>query len=154
MANTYSQIYLHLVFGVRGTGNTLPTKHKEQLHSFISSICANRKTKLYRMNTLHDHVHILVSIKPSVLISDLVKDIKVQSSIIMKGNRWVLPRFKWQDGFGAFSVGQSQLTDVVIYIDGQEEHHRKRSFREEYLLLLRKYEVEYDAKYAFDEEAA
>ena len=152
MANTYSQIYIQLVFGVRGKGNSLPVRHKEELHSYISAICANRKTKLYSMNTLHDHTHILISLKPSISLSDLVKDIKVQSSIMMKEKRWVLPSFRWQDGFGAFSYGQSQLQDVIKYIENQEEHHQQITYREEYLMLLRKFEVEFDIKYAFDDD--
>ena len=152
MANTYSQIYIQIVFGVRGKGNSLPVKHKEELHSYVAALCGNRKAKLYCMNTLHDQTPILVSIKPSVSLSDLVKEIKVQTSIMMKENKWVLPSFTWQDGFGAFSYGQSQLQDVIKYIEDQEEHHRQRTFQEEYIALLKKFEIDFDVKYAFDAE--
>lgn len=152
MANTYSQIYLQIVFGIRGSGNTLPVKHKEELQAYIGGIANHRKAKLLAANTLLDHTHLLLSIRPSESVSDLVRDIKANSTTLIKTNGWVLPSFKWQDGFGCFSYGRSQLDDVIKYIDNQEEHHRIKTFREEYLGLLNVFGVEYELQYVFDKD--
>lgn len=150
MANTYSQIYLQIVFGIRGSRNTLPVRHKEELHRYIGGIAANRKAVLCLANTLHDHIHLVLSIKPSEPVSDLVRDIKSNTSSLMKERGWVLPSFKWQDGYGCFSYGQSQLPALRRYIENQEEHHRIRSFREEYEEFLRVFEIKFDPQYVFD----
>jgi putative transposase len=152
MANTYTQIYLQIVFGIRGKGNSLPVKHKNQHHGYVAEIIANRGSKLLIANSMHDHIHLLVGCKPSMSLSDLVRDVKSNSSLMMKQNELVLPSFKWQDGYGAFSYGRSQLPDVISYIENQEEHHSKRTFREEYIQFLDLFGIEYDVKYLFDDD--
>ena len=97
-----------------------------------------------------DHIHILVGITPNTAISDLVRDIKAHSSKFINQKRWVIGRFEWQEGFGAFSYAQSQLGDIVAYIKNQEKHHTRKTFKEEYLEILKRFNVNYDEKYVFD----
>ncbi len=97
-----------------------------------------------------DHLHILIGIKPSIALADLVRDIKADSTIHINKNKWVRGRFSWQEGYGAFSYGHSQLDTIIRYIQNQEKHHRRRSFKEEYLTLLRKFDIAFDNKYVFD----
>ena len=150
MANTYSQIYIQVVFAVQGRQNLLQPKHKEELHKFIAGVVRNKNQKLIRINSVHDHVHILLSLKPDIALSDLVRDIKANSSRFMNKKGWVMGRFNWQEGFGAFSYSHSQLDRVINYINRQEEHHRQRSFKDEYFSLLEKFHVNFDPNYLFD----
>ncbi len=150
MANTFSQIYIHLVFSVKGRENVINTKWKDELYKYICGIVNNNQQKVYAINGMPDHVHILVSIKPSCLLSDLVRDIKASSSKWINTKGFVMGKFQWQEGFGAFSVSQSQLDKVIAYIDNQELHHKKQSFKEEYLDFLKSYKIEFDEKYVFD----
>ncbi len=150
MANTYSQIYIQIVFAVRGRQNLIPKKHKEELHKYITGIISKRGQKLLAINCMPDHTHIFVGMKPNICISDLTRDIKSVSSKFIKNKRWLGNEFQWQEGFGAFSYAHSQLTNVITYINNQEEHHRKRSFKEEYIDFLIKFKVDYNEKYLFD----
>lgn len=150
MPNTYSQIYIQIVFTVKGRLNLIPAKHREELHKYISGIVQNRDQKLFAIFCMPDHVLLLVSIKPFIAISDLARDIKAASSQFINEKKWVQGKFSWQEGFGAFSYSKSQVNNVVNYILNQEEHHRTRSFREEYLEFLEKFEVQYDEKYLFE----
>ncbi|HET6510825.1 MAG TPA: transposase [Candidatus Kapabacteria bacterium] len=152
MANAYSQLYYQIIFGIRGTGNSIPVKHKDKLHGFISEVVANRKSKLIIANSMPDHIHLLVSSKPSVLQSDLVRDVKALSTTMLKDAGLVLPSFKWQQGYAMFSYAQSQVDDVYHYIENQEEHHQVRTFEEEYLAFLNKFEIEYERQYVFDKD--
>lgn len=149
MANTYSQIYIHVVFAVKGR-ESLIHKCKDELYKYISGIVNQQGQKLYVINGMPDHVHVLLSIKPDCNLSDLVREIKSNSSKWINTKKFVLGKFQWQNGFGAFSCSQSQLDTVIAYINNQEQHHAKRSFKDEYLELLQKYQVEYDEKYMFD----
>ncbi len=150
--STYSEIYFQLVFGIRGLGNTIPVKHKEHLHGFMHEVIGNRKSKLLIANSMPDHTHLLVSCKPSINPSDIVRDVKSLSAVMMKEERYVLPSFRWQTGFGAFSYGKSQVDDVYRYIANQEEHHQKRTFRDEYLMMLDKYGIQYEIDRVFDKD--
>ena len=150
MANTYTQIYIHVVFAVQGRQNLLKEKNKEELHKYITGIIHNKKQKLIAINSMPDHVHIFVGMKPSIALSDLVRDVKNNSSTFITKKRWVKGKFNWQEGFGAFSYGHSQIDAVVKYIQNQEKHHAKKTFKEEYLELLKRFNVEYDEKYVFD----
>jgi len=155
MANTYTQIYIHVVFAVQGRQNLIPKEHKEELHKYIAGIIRNKKQKLIAINSMPDHMHIFIGMKPSIALSDLVRDIKNNSSAFINEKKWVRGKFNWQEGFGAFSYGHSQIDVVVKYIQNQEEHHTKKTFKEEYLEMLKKFNVEYDEKYLFkwvDEE--
>jgi REP-associated tyrosine transposase len=150
MANTYTQIYIHVVFTVAGRESLVPKGHKEELHKYITGIVQNAGQKTIVINSMPDHVHILIGMKPNIALSDLVRDIKANSARFINEKRWVMGRFSWQEGFGAFSYSDSQLDAVGGYIKNQEKHHSRRSFREEYLEILKKFSVEYDAKYVFD----
>ena len=150
MANTYTQIYIQIVFAVKGRQNLIAKENKEELHKFITGIVTNRGQKLFAVFAMPDHVHILVSIGPTILISDLVRDIKAGSSKFINDNNWINGKFNWQEGYGAFSYSKSSVDSVVKYILNQEEHHKKKKFKEEYLGLLEKFEIDYDQKYLFD----
>ena len=150
MANTYTQIYIQIVFAVKGRQNLVLKKNREELHKFITGIVTNRGQKLFAIFAMPDHIHILVSIGPTILISDLVRDIKAGSSKFINEKNWLKGKFNWQEGYGAFSYSKSGVDSVVKYILNQEEHHKKKQFKEEYLALLEKFEIEYDSKYLFD----
>ena len=150
MPNTYSQIYIQIVFAVKGRQHFVRESFREELQKYIAGIIANKKQKLYAIYCMPDHTHILVSMKPDIAVSDLVRDIKSNSSSFVKEKNWINSPFSWQEGFGAFSYSKSQSKDVVNYILNQPVHHRKTTFREEYLDFLRNYEIEYDEKYLFE----
>ena len=150
MANTYSQIYIQIVFAVKGRQNLIAKENREELHKFITGIVTNREQKLLAIFAMPDHVHILVGLKPSISISDLVRDIKAGSSKFINDSKWIKGKFNWQEGFGAFSYSKSNLDNVVKYILNQEERHQKKTFKNEYLDFLEKFEIEYDSNYLFD----
>ena len=149
MANTYTQIYIQVVFSVQGRQSLIQKERKEELYKYISGIVRNKKQKLIAINGTADHVHIFLGIKPDVALSDLVRDIKNNSSRFMNDKKWIRGKFSWQEGFGAFSYGHSQIDAVVKYIENQEQHHLKRVFQDEYREMLKKFNVEYDEKYVF-----
>ena len=149
MANTYTQIYIHIVFAVEGRQNLIPPEHNDELQKFITGIVSAQKQKLIAINNMPDHLHMLIGLRPDSSLSDLVRDIKAGSSKFIKEKRWVAGRFSWQEGFGAFSYSRSQLGTVIRYIENQQRHHAKKSFREEYVELLERFGVDYDAKYIF-----
>ncbi|MBL7779010.1 MAG: IS200/IS605 family transposase [Chitinophagales bacterium] len=150
MANTYTQLYIQIVFAVKGRQNLIPKSRKEELHKYITGIVQKRKHKMLAINSMPDHIHIFVGLQPEQSISDLVRDIKTNSSSFITEHNFVSQKFNWQQGYGAFSYAQSQIDAVVKYILNQEVHHRKKSFKEEYLEFLQKFEVEYDERYLFD----
>jgi REP element-mobilizing transposase RayT len=149
MANTYTQIYIQVVFSVLGRQSLIPREHKEELYKYISGIVRNKKQKLIAINGMADHVHMFLGMKPDIALSDLVRDIKNNSSRFVNEKTWIRGRFSWQEGFGAFSYGHSQIDAVVKYIQNQERHHSKRTFRDEYMEMLKKFNVEYDERYVF-----
>ena len=150
MANTYTQLYIQIVFAVKGRQNLIPKSRKEELHKYITGIVQKRKHKMLAINSMPDHIHIFVGLHPEQSISDLVRDIKTNSSSFITENNFVNQKFNWQQGYGAFSYAQSQIDAVVKYILNQEVHHRKKSFKEEYLEFLQKFAIEYDERYLFD----
>jgi putative transposase len=150
MANTYSQIYLHVVFSVKGRQNLIHKDWKDELYKYICGITNGKEQKVYAIGGVADHIHILVSIKPNIALSDLVRDIKANSSKWINEREFIKGKFKWQEGFGAFSYAQSQLDNVIAYINNQEQHHRKKLFKDEYIELLQKYNVNYDDRYLFE----
>jgi putative transposase len=150
MSNTYSKIYLQVVFSVKGRQNLIQNKWKEELYKYICGIVNAKEQKIYAIGGVGDHIHLLVSIKPNIALSDLVRDIKANSSKWINEKRFVIGKFQWQEGFGAFSYAQSQLDTVIAYINNQEQHHLTKSFKDEYLELLQKFNVEYDDKYLFE----
>lgn len=150
MANTYTQIYFQVVFAVKGRQNLIQKKWQDELHKYICGIVNGKGQKVYAIGGVSDHIHILISIKPNITIYDLVRDIKSNSSKWINEKAFVLGKFEWQEGFGAFSYGQSQLDPVIAYINNQEQHHKKKTFRDEYLELLQIFQIEYDSKYLFE----
>jgi REP element-mobilizing transposase RayT len=150
MANTYTQIYVQVVFAVSGRQTLIRKEHKEELHKYITGIVTNQGQKLMAINSMPDHVHILLGLKPDTALSALVREIKASSSKFINERRWVTGKFSWQEGFGAFSYGHSQLETIIRYIQNQEQHHRRRSFKDEYLALLEKFNIKFDQGYVFD----
>ncbi|MCO6498325.1 MAG: IS200/IS605 family transposase [Chitinophagaceae bacterium] len=151
MANTYTQLYVHIVFAVKGRSNLISKKWREGLCKYISGIITNKSQKLMVINGMPDHIHLLVGMKPDCNLSDLVRDIKSNSSRWINERKKVMGKFEWQTGYGAFSVGNSQVTSVVNYILNQEEHHKKKTFREEYVDFLDSYKIEFKPEYLFED---
>lgn len=138
MANTYSQIYIQTVFAVDGRLSFIRPEFKEELYKYITGIVRNSGQKMLAINGNSDHVHILIGLKPAMALADLVRDIKADSSDIINRKKWVRGRSCWQEGYGAFSYGHSQLNTIIRYIQNQEQHHRRRTFEDEYLTWLKK----------------
>ncbi len=150
MAGTFTQLYVQYVFAVKGGDCLLEKKWRTELFKYISGTITSKGQKSIIVNGVSDHVHILVGLRPTMRISDLASDIKNNSSRFINDNGWVWGKFSWQKGYGAFSYSHSQLNTVYQYIEGQEEHHQRVTFREEYEKLLRQFEIEYDEKFLFD----
>ena len=150
MANTYTQIYIQIVFAVQGRQSLIPSVRNDELQKYITGIVTHQGQKLIAINNMADHMHLLIGLKPSIALSDLVRDIKASSSAFINGQRWVAGRFSWQEGFGAFSYGQSQLGAVIRYIENQQQHHRRHTFAGEYEKLLERFKVPHDQRYVFE----
>lgn len=150
MPNTYTQLYIQFVFAVKGRESLIKKEWKDELYKYITGIVQNNKSKMLAINGVSDHIHIFTGYKPSVSIPDLVKDIKVASSLWVNEKKLTKTRFNWQEGYGAFSYSRSQIDAVCKYIINQEAHHQKQTFREEYLEFLKQFEIEYEDKYLFE----
>ena len=150
MANTFSQIYIQTVFAVSNRESLIKPAFKEEVYKYIAGIVRNKGQKLIVINGIAAHIHILIGLKPSMALADLMRDIKADSSNLINKRKWVHGRFSWQDGYGAFSYGHSQLDTVIRYIQNQEKHHSRRTFKHEYLALLRKFDIAFDEKYVFN----
>ena len=150
MADTYTQIYIHIVFAAKGRQSLIPKQHKAELPGYIMGIIKKKRQTVIQINSMPDHIHILVGITPDTTISNLVRDIKSNSTKFINRKQWIVGRFEWQEGFGAFSYGCSQLDNIASYIRNQEKHHLQKTFREEYLEILKRFNVHYDKKYVFD----
>ncbi len=150
MAGTYSQIYLQYVFAVKGRRNLLHKTWRQEVFKYMAGIIKEKGQKSIIINGVADHVHIFVGLKPSMNISDLIRDVKNNSSKFINEQGWTEEKFSWQEGYGVISYAHSQIDNVYRYILNQEEHHRKKTFREEYLEFLKEFEVEYNEKYLFD----
>lgn len=151
MANTYTQIYLHVIFAVKGRGNLISSTWKEELYKYITGIVTNKNQKLIAINGMPNHVHLLVGLKPDIALSDLIRDVKANSSKFINDKQWVMGKFEWQSGFGGFSYSHSQLDVIIKYIRNQEEHHKTKSFKEEYIEFMKRYEIDYKTEYLFEE---
>jgi REP element-mobilizing transposase RayT len=150
MADTYSQSYFHLVFAVKNREALIKKDWKDELEKYITGIIQNHGHKLLAIGSMPDHIHIYIGYNLNHLIPDLVAEIKTSSNKWVKEKRLSKFRFAWQKGYGAFTYAKSQLDAVVKYVLNQEEHHKKKTFREEYLEILRKNEIEYKDEYLFD----
>ena len=134
---------------MEGRQNLIELQHNDELQKYITGIVSAQKHKLIAINNMPDHLHLLVGLRPDAALSDLVRDVKAGSSKFINEQRWVKGRFSWQEGFGAFSYSRSQLGAVIRYIENQQKHHAKKTFRDEYVELLEKFSVEYDGRYIF-----
>ncbi len=149
MANTYTQIHLQFVFAVKYRDGLIHASFKEELYKYISGIIKENNHKLLAINGMPDHLHIFIGMRPSQSISDLLQDIKGSSSKWINEKKFLKVKFEWQEGYGAFSYSKSHVNNVIRYIQNQENHHKKESFREEYLKFLKVFEIEYDERYIF-----
>jgi len=138
MANTYTQLYLHVVFAVSQRMCVIGPARKEELQKYITGIVTRRRQKLIAINCMPDHTHILVGFRPDESLSDLIGKVKTGSTNQINEQRWIGCRFSWQEGFGAFSLSHSHLDAVIRYIRNQESHHRRKSFQQEYVEFLKR----------------
>ncbi|MCO6147716.1 IS200/IS605 family transposase [Flavobacterium sp. NRK1] len=150
MADTYSQIYIHIVFAVKGRNNLISKNWKDELYKYITGIITNEGQKLLAINGMADHIHIFIGLKPTATLSNIVRDIKANSSKFINDKKWIAGKFEWQQGFGAFSYSYSQLPNVISYIQNQEEHHKTKTFREEYIEFLKLYNVDFKNEFIFE----
>ena len=150
MANTYTQIYIHIVYAVKHRDMLIMPPWKERLHKYTTGIVQNQGHKLIAINSMPDHMHVFVGMKPDAALSSLVRDVKRDSTNFINQEINTYRRFSWQEGFGAFSYSHSQIDSVVKYILNQEEHHRRTTFKEEYEALLKEFAVKYDNRYVFE----
>lgn len=150
MANTYTQLYIHLVFAVKNRNALIKKAWKNDLEKYMTGIIQNHKHILLAIGGMPDHIHIFIGYNPSQLIPNLVENIKTSSNAWIKENKLSDFKFEWQKGYGAFSHSRAQLDTVVNYILTQEEHHKKTTFREEYLKTLSEFAVEYKDEYVFE----
>jgi len=150
MANTYTQCYFHLVFAIKNRDALIKMGWKNELEKYITGIVQNHKHKLLAIGSMPDHIHIFIGYSLNQLIPNLVEEVKISSNKWVKDRRFSKFRFEWQKGYGAFTHSRSQLDTVVKYVLNQEEHHKRKTFREEYLEMLKKNEIEYKEEYVFD----
>jgi REP-associated tyrosine transposase len=149
MANTYTQLYMHYVFAVQNRLSLISSGWQTDLFKYMNGIITQQGHKPFAINGMPDHVHILVSMSPVHAPSDLMYHIKRSSSLWINQNKFVAGKFSWQEGFGAFSYGKSQIPVIAGYIENQSNHHKKESFYKEYLDLLTEYDVPFDERYIF-----
>ena len=149
MANTFSQLYAQLVFAVERREHLIDKEHKEETQKYITGVIKNRGQKLITINAMPDHIHIFIEFQPSLKISDLVRDIKTSSCQFINQQNFSKHQFNWQNGYGAFSYGHSQIDAVYQYIQNQENHHNQSTFKEEYLDFLDKFQIPFEERYLF-----
>lgn len=149
MANTYTQIHIHIIFAVQNRQSLINTGWEEELYRYITGIIQNNEHKVLQINGMPDHVHILLGMRPVQSLADLMKQVKQDSSKWINNKGLVSGKFSWQAGYGAFSYSKLQVPRVIEYIQNQKEHHKKESFQEEYLKLLETHEVDFDSRYIF-----
>jgi REP element-mobilizing transposase RayT len=150
MAGSFSQMYVQMVFAVKGRENLIAKSWRDEMHKYISGIIKGKGQKPIIVNGVSDHVNVFVGLKPAMAASDLCRDIKNNSSNFINEKGFTRKKFSWQSGAGYFTYGHSQMNDVYQYILNQEEHHRKRTFKDEYLDFLKKFEIPFDERYLFE----
>ena len=150
MANTYTQLYIQFVFAVKGRENLIKESFRDELEKIICGIITNQKCKTYAIYCNPDHTHIFVGMHPTISPSYLMEQVKSGSSKWLNEKKFIPNKFSWQDGFGAFTYSKSHIDKVVKYVLNQPEHHKKQSFKEEYLLLLEIFEIDFNPKYLFE----
>ena len=150
MAGTFSQIYIQTVFAVKNRNALIRSEWESELYQYITGIVQNKGQKMLAINGTSNHIHFLIGMKPTCCLSDLVREIKKSSNIFIKEKRFTCYNFQWQEGFGAFSYSHSALDKIVQYIHYQKEHHKKKTFKEEYMDFLKKFDIEFKDEYLFD----
>lgn len=150
MADTYTQLYIHLVFAVKYRESLIHESFREELEKYMCGIVNEKRHKPLAIYCMPDHVHLFVGLNPAEAISTLVRDLKTATTALIKDKKWIVSRFQWQEGYGAFSHARSQLDTVVRYIRNQPSHHKKQVFRDEYLDMLQKAGIDYQPQYLFD----
>lgn len=148
--STYSQLYIQVVFAVKNRQALIKEDWEERLYQYITGIVQNKGQKMLAINGVSNHIHIFINIKPNCNIADLVREIKKSSNTFINENRFTPFKFQWQEGYGVFSYSHSHIDKVAKYVMNQKEHHRKKTFKEEYIDMLQKMNIEYDNKYLFD----
>ncbi len=149
MANTYTQIHLHIIFAVQNRKSLIQREWAEELHKYMTGIVQHHKHKMLQINGMPDHIHMLIGMRPSQSLSDLMRMVKGESSEWVNKKGFTKTKFSWQAGYGAFSYAKSQLPIIIRYIQNQEKHHREKTFGEEYHDLLEAFQVDYDERYVF-----
>ena len=149
MAGTYSQIYIQVVFAVKGRDAFLQKPWRDKVFKYMAGIIKSKNQKPIIVNGVSNHVHLFIGMKPALALSDLVRDIKNNTSKFINDQKFTRGKFAWQEGFGAFSYSHSHIDQVYQYILNQEEHHREKTFKDEYVDILQKFEIEFDEKYLF-----
>ena len=146
---TFSQIYIQVVFAVKGRNSIIKTEWEEELYKYITGIVQNKDQKVLAINGSFDHIHLFIGMKPSCRLSDLVREVKKSSNVFINEKKFSRYKFEWQEGYGSFSYSHSAIDNVVKYIMNQKEHHKKRTFKDEYISLLKKFEIDYKEEYLF-----
>ncbi len=150
MPGTFSQIYIQSVFAVKGRQSLIQPSWEEQLYKYITGIVQNKEQKMLAINGMQDHIHFFIGMRPSCCLSDLVREIKKSSNEFINEKKFTASKFQWQEGYGAFSYSHSGLDRVIAYIKNQKEHHKKKTFKEEYTDFLVKFNIEYKPEYLFE----
>jgi len=150
MPNTFSQIYIQIIFAVKGRNSLIHSSWEEQLYKYITGIVQNKDQKMLAINGMPDHIHFLIGMKPSCCLSDLIREVKKSSNEFVKEKKLSKYKFTWQEGFGAFSYSHSSLDNVIGYIMNQKDHHKKKTFKEEYIDFLNKFHIEHKPEYLFE----
>ena len=149
MPGTFSQIYIQTVFAVRFRECLIRSTWEEELYKYITGIIQNKGQKMLQIKGMPDHIHFLIGMKPSCCLSDLVREVKKSSTDFVMERGFTKSKFQWQEGFGAFSYSHASLQDVIGYFQLQKEHHSKLSFKEEYLFILKSFQIEFKDQYLF-----
>ncbi len=150
MSGTFSKIYIQVVFAVQGRRSLIQASWEEELYKYITGTITNKGQKLIAINGMPDHIHILIGMKPSCSLSDLVREIKKSSNDFINEKKFCKSSFKWQEGFGAFSYSPNDLNRVITYVQNQKIHHKQSTFKEEYHSLLAEYDIEFKEEYLFE----
>jgi putative transposase len=151
MANTYTQLHIQLVFAVKYRAALIQNEWKERLHQYITGIIRQNQNKMLQINSMPDHIHIFIGLRPDQSISSLVQNVKSETNKWIKEKKFCKSSFAWQEGFGAFSYSKTHVPDVIRYILNQEAHHQKETFLDEYRKMLKAFEIEWDERYIFKE---
>ena len=151
MPNTYTQLHIQFVFAVKNRAALIGKEWKDELHKYITGIFQQNEHKMLQINSMPDHIHILIGMRPTQSVSAMLQNVKTESSKWIKEKKFCNSVFSWQEGYGAFSYSKSHVHNVIRYIQNQEIHHKKQTFLEEYRHFLKAFEIEYDEQYIFKE---